>query len=171
MVLHFCSPSAYLQPSWLQVAIFIDFDLVFDPLGCLPGLSWEGLGAILASSRAYLGLSCGSFLRSSGCLGSPAFLSKICPRSVQDLCQDLSKMPATNACHKMPGSNMKNASPNCRARNDGRRLLPQRGFQWNKNSKNYPYEVPQHSVRSAALKESCEVEILGEICRKLEFVR
>ena len=82
----FCPPRAFFQPSWPQVTIFIDLELVLAALGCLPGLSWEGLGAILASSRAYLGLSCGSFLRSSGCLGSPAFLSKICPRSVQDAC-------------------------------------------------------------------------------------
>ena len=50
------------------------------------GSNLGALGAILASSRAYMGLSCGSFLRSSGCLGFPAFLSKICPRSVQDAC-------------------------------------------------------------------------------------
>ena len=96
-VLTFCLPRAFFKPSWLQVAIFIDLELVLAALGCLPGLSWEGLWAVLASSRAYLGLSCGSLLLSSGCLGSPALpvqdLYTIWERSVQDL----SGMPATNA--------------------------------------------------------------------------
>ena len=89
MVLIFSRPRAFLWHSWHQVAIFIDVEFVLAALGCLPGLSWEGLWAVLASSRAYLGLSCGSLLLSSGCLGSPALpvqdLSKICARSVQDL--------------------------------------------------------------------------------------
>ena len=120
MVLTFCLPRAFFKPSWLQVAIFIDLELVLAALGDLPGLSWEGLWAVLASSRAYLGLSCGSLLLSSGCLGSPALpvqdLSKICARSVQDL----SKMPAGIA------------ATNCTAQSEGRRWLPQRGFQLNK---------------------------------------
>ena len=54
MVLTFGAPSAYLEPSWLQVAIFIDFKCVLASLGSLLGLSWEGFGPILASSGAYL---------------------------------------------------------------------------------------------------------------------
>ena len=50
----FGAPSAYLEPSWLQVGIFIDFEVVLASLGGLLGLSWEGFGPILASSRAYL---------------------------------------------------------------------------------------------------------------------
>ena len=50
----FCSPSALLEPSWRQVAIFIDFRRVLASLGSLRGLSWEGFGPILAPSRAYL---------------------------------------------------------------------------------------------------------------------
>ena len=52
----FCSPSALLEPSWRQVAIFIDFRRVLASLGSLRGLSWEGFGPILAPSGAYLGL-------------------------------------------------------------------------------------------------------------------
>ena len=85
--------SAVLEPSWPQVAIFIDFDFVFDPVGCLPGLSWDGLGIISASSWAYLDPSCGCFLFSSGCLGFPTLPF-----------QDLPRMPVIKACHKMPGS-------------------------------------------------------------------
>ena len=116
MVLTFCLPRAFFKPSWLQVAIFIDLELVLAALGCLPGLSWEGLWAVLASSRAYLGLSCGSLLLSSGCLGSPALpvqdLSKICARSVQDL----SKMPAGIA------------ATNCTAQNRWAAVAPPTGL-------------------------------------------
>ena len=47
MVPHFCSPSAFLEPSWLQAPIFNASGLVFASLGCLPGLSWEGFGVYL----------------------------------------------------------------------------------------------------------------------------
>ena len=50
----FGAPSAYLEPSWLQVGFVIDFKGVLASLGSLLGLSWEGVGPILASSRAYL---------------------------------------------------------------------------------------------------------------------
>ena len=62
MVLLFCSPSAFLEPSWLQDAIFIDFRRVLPSPGGLLGLSWEGFGTILAPCWAYLDLCC-------GCLG------------------------------------------------------------------------------------------------------
>ena len=50
----FGAPSAYLEPSWLQVGIFIDFQSVLASLGSLLGLSWEGFGPILAPSGAML---------------------------------------------------------------------------------------------------------------------
>ena len=89
----FGAPSAYLEPSWLQVGIFIDFEVVLASLGGLLGLSWEGFGPILASSRACLDPPCGCSLLSSGCLGFPTLPV-----------QDLLEMPATSACHKLPGS-------------------------------------------------------------------
>ena len=54
MVDTFGPPKAYLEPSWLQVAIFIDFRRVLASLESLLGLSWEGFGPILTRSRAYL---------------------------------------------------------------------------------------------------------------------
>ena len=45
MVDTFGPPKAYLEPSWLQVAIFINLQSVFASLGSLLGLSWEGFGA------------------------------------------------------------------------------------------------------------------------------
>ena len=135
MVLIFSRPRAFLWHSWHQVAIFIDVEFVLAALGCLPGLSWEGLWAVLASSRAYLGLSCGSLLLSSGCLGSPALpvqdLSKICARSVQDLSKIcprcLPQMPVTKCRARTLGMLPQIAG----LRTDGRRWLPQRGFQLN----------------------------------------
>ena len=93
MVLTFGAPSAYLEPSWLQVSIFIDFKCVLASLGSLLGLSWEGFGPILAPSRPYLDPPCACCLLSSGCLGFPTLPA-----------QDLPGMPATNVCHKLPGS-------------------------------------------------------------------
>ena len=89
----FGAPIAYLEPSWLQVGIFINFKGVLGSLGSLLGLSWEGFGPILAPSRAYLDPPCGCFLLSSGCLGFPTLPV-----------QDLPGMPATSTCHKLPGS-------------------------------------------------------------------
>ena len=117
----FGRPSAYLEPSWRQVAIFIDFRRVLAPLGSLRGLSWEGFGPILAPSRAYLDPPCGCFLLSPGCLGFP-----ILP--FPDLPGCLSQAPTTS-CHSKSGI----AATNCRAQNEGRRLLPQRGFQLNQS--------------------------------------
>ena len=98
VVLTFGAPSAYLEPSWLQVAIFIDFGRVFPSLGSLLGLSWEGFAPVLVPSRAYLDPPCGCFLLSSGCLGFPTLPV-----------QDLPGMPATN-CQAQKGGG--GGSPN-----------------------------------------------------------
>ena len=89
----FGAPSAYLEPSWLQVGIFIDFQSVLASLGSLLGLSWKGFGPILAPSGAYPDPPCGCFLLSPGCL---------CFSTLPF--QDLPGMSATSACHKLPGS-------------------------------------------------------------------
>ena len=98
----FGAPSAYLEPSWLQVGIFIDFQSVLASLGSLLGLSWEGFGPILAPSGAYLDPPCGCFLLSSGCLGFPTL-------PVQDLpgmpVQDLPGMPVTKAYQQPTNQN------------------------------------------------------------------
>ena len=108
MVDTFGPSKAYLEPSWLQVGIFIDFEVVLASLGGLLGLSWEGFGPISSPSKGYLDPPCGYFLLSSGCLGFPTLPVQICPEC-------LPQAPATN----------------CQARNKGRRWLPQRGFQLN----------------------------------------
>ena len=71
VVLPFGAPSACLEPSWLQVGIFIDFQSVLASLGSLLGLSWKGFGPILAPSGAYPDPPCGCFLLSPGCLCFP----------------------------------------------------------------------------------------------------
>ena len=130
----FCSPSALLEPSWRQVAIFIDFRRVLASLGSLRGLSWEGLALSLPPLGPIWAHPVALFFSLLAALVFPPFLSKIHCTHFRGCYFQASLLPRPDGRASLGRAwGLSCHSPFLGwLRADGRRWLPQRGFQLNK---------------------------------------
>ena len=120
-----CAPPLALQVRILShLGYKLAFLSTFRAFWPLLGASWAYLGRVLGLSWLLLGPIwthlVAVFLSLLAAFVFPPFLSKICP-------ERLPQAPTTS-CHSKSGI----AATNCRAQSEGRRWLPQRGFQLNK---------------------------------------